>query len=225
MSTSSTDGPLALDLDGTLLEPRERQLALLTELLRSEPGCPAVDLDLVWELKREGATTAEALRRLCVPTPVVERLARLWREQIEDRRWLAIDRPLPGVMATLDMLRRRGVRPLILTARQHPDRVEWQLAQVGLERWCPTVVVVSPAAARAEKAERLVALGCRAFAGDSESDADAARDAAVPFAAVATGQRSPRFLGSRGIESHASLLEALVALGELAPARERSAAV
>jgi phosphoglycolate phosphatase-like HAD superfamily hydrolase len=213
-------GALALDLDGTLVDPRPRQLAVLADLVGAEPGLDPLDEDRLWELKRDGLTTHEALVRLGVGVATAARLGERWVATVEERRWLGLDRLLPGVPEALESLNRAGCRPLILTARRHRDRVIEQVASLGLGASCAAVVVVPPATAAEAKAAELEAHGCEGFVGDTESDARAAELAGVPFAAVATGQRSRRFLRERRLAAFDSLAEALGALPAIAgPAR------
>lgn len=213
MSTSSTSrGALALDLDGTLIDPRPRQVAALAALLASEEGIGQLNRDRFWELKRAGLTTAGALVDLGVDPATAERVADRWVATVEDSRWLDLDRMIPGVPRALDSLQ-GGARPLILTARQHEDRVRDQVSSLGLLHWCAEVTVVSPDSAAEAKAAQLLMHGCRGLVGDTESDAKAAEIAGVDFAAVSTGQRSEQYLRARGLATFDSLGGALRALG------------
>jgi phosphoglycolate phosphatase-like HAD superfamily hydrolase len=215
MSTSSSNAsPLALDLDGTLLDAQPRQVEAMVASIELAGGTGAVNRDEFWDLKREGLATHEALVRLGVDAALAERAARHWAESIEDPRWLNLDRLLPGVPEVLAAHAEAGDRPLILTARQHEDRVRAQVASLGLLRWCAAVAVVSPLGAAEEKAAELVARGCRGLVGDTESDARAAEQAGVAFAAVTTGQRSKEFLRGHGLAAFDSLAEALRALSD-----------
>ena len=212
MSTSSPSrGTLALDLDGTLIDAKPRQVAALAALLDPELG---IDGDRLWELKRDGLTTRAALRRLGIDAELAERLSERWVATVENPRWLRLDRLLPGVSATLEALAATETRPLILTARRHADRARDQVASLGLLRWCAEVTVVSPGCAAEEKAAQLVERGCRALIGDTESDARAAELAGADFAAVTSGQRSREFLLARRLPTFDSLADALRALGE-----------
>jgi phosphoglycolate phosphatase-like HAD superfamily hydrolase len=212
MSTSSPSrGTLALDLDGTLIDPRPRQVAALAALLG--PGLE-IDGDRLWELKREGLTTLRALTRLGFDAETAASLSERWVATVEDPRRLGLDRLLPGVADALEGLAAVGTRPLILTARQDAERARDQVASLGLLRWCADISVVSPSSAAEEKAVQLVARSCRAFVGDTESDARAAELAGVDFAAVTSGQRSRQFLLAGRLPSFETLAEALRALGE-----------
>jgi phosphoglycolate phosphatase-like HAD superfamily hydrolase len=214
---SAESGLLALDLDGTLIDARRRQLSVLMKVL-AELDLPPVVPDLFWERKRGGATTAEALVALGVDDGEVGAVASRWVEQIEDEEELLADRFLPGVEDTLATLADRGAHPTVVTARAHPDRAVHQFASLGLDAWCngPRVVEAGAEAA-AQKARILRDLKAAAYVGDTESDAKAASLAGVQFAAVSTGQRSPTFLGSLGIDPYTALDVALESLTPSAP--------
>jgi len=212
MSTSSTEGPLALDLDGTLVDPRPRQVGALLALLEAEPRSGAVDADALWERKRDGMSTVEALRDLGFGEDASERLGDRWRATVEDAELLTLDRLIPGVADALAGLAAAEPRPVILTARQHADRARAQVGALGLLEWCAEVRVVQPDSAADSKAAELERLGCRGMVGDTESDAWAAAMAGIAFVGVATGQRSPAYLRARGLRVCDSLAEALSAL-------------
>lgn len=213
MSTSSTSrASLALDLDGTLIDPKPRQVAVMTALFEGEATMEPVRPADFWSLKRDGLTTAEALERLGVERALAGKLALRWARSVEDLRWLRLDRLIPGVDETLGELAEAGTRPAILTARRHEDRVRDQVSSLGLLRWCDEVQVVSPESAVEQKAAELEALGSRGFVGDTESDARAAELAGVAFAGVTTGQRAGEFLRARGLPAFDSLADALRAL-------------
>lgn len=202
-------GPIALDLDGTLLDCRPRQVAVAAAL-----HGPGLDEAAFWAAKREGATTRAALEAIGVGGERGARLARRWAAEVEDDRWLALDAPLPGVAAALTALRAAGRDAVVLTARRRADAVRRQVAATGLGALVGAVEVVDPVNAAADKATMLTRLGAAGFVGDTESDAAAAGRAGVPFAAVGGGQRSAAWLRAHGIAPvHADLASALAALG------------
>lgn len=189
---------MALDLDGTLLDCRARQVAVAADLAGS------LDEDAFWAAKRAGATTAAALAAQGAPD-----VSAAWIDQIEDERWLALDEPLPGAEAAIAELRRAGFDPVVLTARRHADRAAAQVERLGLA----APVVVSPAAAKVEKAAALRELGAAGLIGDTESDLEAARAAGVPCELVSTGQRDEAFLRGHGAAAvHDTLGQAVEAL-------------
>lgn len=180
---------LLLDLDGTLIDARRRQVELARALV------PALDADRFWSAKRGGATTRAALAAQGVAD--ADAIANAWMEAIEEPRWLAVDAVLPHVAEALALLRARGVAPGVLTARRDAAAVTAQVAALGLD--LPAPLVVDPRDAVAAKAAQLRASGSLGYVGDSEGDHAAATAADVPFAGVSSGQRDTAFLAARGI--------------------------
>jgi phosphoglycolate phosphatase-like HAD superfamily hydrolase len=194
---------LALDLDGTLIDCRARQVAVAVHV------AGPLDEDAFWSAKRSGATTADALAAQGANDPAA--IAAAWMEQVEEERWLVLDRPLPGAAEALASVRAGGLAPVVLTARRHADRVRRQVRRLGLD--VDRVAVVAPADAVAGKAHELARLGARGMIGDSETDLRAAVQAGVAFEAVGTGQRDPDFLRRHGAGAvHAALPEAVSAV-------------
>lgn len=189
---------LALDLDGTLVSCEPRQSAVLQAALVS---CGArADLNKVWELKRDGASTEQALVQQGLCPELSRRIAESWRRMIEDPLWLALDSVLPGVMETLQEMRGVGARIWLLTARSRCEWVPQQLARLGLKPLFDQVVVVPAYQVAQAKAAVLREVLPVAFWGDTEADWRASTAAGVPFFSVGWGQRSAAFLIESGAE-------------------------
>jgi phosphoglycolate phosphatase len=181
---------IVFDLDGTLISCRPRQIAAL----RAVSGLSGVDLSTIWEAKRAGHTTRDALREVGISTKKADEIARRWARVIETPYFLGYDRLLPGAIEALRVCRTWGLRTVILTARQSLRGVIIQSNALRLERLADEFVAVDPRDGVACKAAELQRLSACALIGDSEVDAKAAAAAAVPFIAVSSGQRSPDYL-------------------------------
>jgi phosphoglycolate phosphatase-like HAD superfamily hydrolase len=153
----------------------------------------------IWDLKRSGATTREALLEFTGHAAVSDQVAALWQQIVEDPFWLGMDTVLPGVDKTLVEMRASGSRLHLLTARSAAVWVPSQLARLGLDGLLDEIIVVSPSTAAASKADLLRKKKIRLFFGDTESDFRAATNASVHFFGVATGQRNKEFLNASGI--------------------------
>lgn len=210
---------LALDLDGTLITCEPRQSAVLQAAL---VHCGArTDLNRVWELKRDGASTEEALARLGLEPELARHAAAGWRCMVEDPIWLGLDSVLPGILDALHAMREAGASLWLLTARSRPEWVRLQLAQLGLANSLDRVTVVPPHDATIAKSTVLREMAAVAFFGDTESDWRASLKAEVPFYAVSSGQRSPAFLARAGVQTvHGNLAAASKSF--LAVARRKS---
>jgi phosphoglycolate phosphatase len=210
---SSASPILALDLDGTLIDAKRRQVAVATTIIDTLNLAP-LDGDAFWELKRNGHNTRSALEHLGYASDTARDVAERWAAAIEAPDWLRLDAWLPGAKEALQRLQDDGMAVHILTARRHADAVRDQCRILGLASFATAIHVVDPAHAATAKAALLTQ--AVAFIGDSESDADAARLAGVAFVGVTGGQRSPAFLSGHGItELHPDLPSALAVLPAL----------
>lgn len=188
---------LALDLDGTLITCEPRQSAVLQAALASL-GLRA-DLSQAWELKRNGASTAQALVQLGFDTALAGRVSEVWQRAIEEPVWLGLDSAPGYVSEVLHNMRAAGARLWLITARSRREWVPQQLARLGLSESLQHVTVVQAQGAATSKSAVLHKISPVAFFGDTESDWHASMAANVPFFAVATGQRSSTFLEGIGI--------------------------
>lgn len=183
---------IALDLDGTLVDCRERQSLLAAALCRAAGF--ELNIENFWITKRDGASTALALFSQGADKSLAERLSRLWVDQIEEDAWLRIDRVFAGTRRVLGEVRELGFRLHMVTARTRVQALHRQLCWLSLEALFDHVEVVSPRAAAQHKARYLCSVRPVAYIGDSESDAEAAKLAQIRFVAVSSGQRSAAYL-------------------------------
>jgi phosphoglycolate phosphatase len=202
---------MAFDLDGTLIDARDRQVGVASEVLASQVG-KELDESRFWRAKRAGATTAQALERIGYAPAVAERAAEAWRQRIESDDWLARDRALPGVARVLAALQRAGESIFVITARTRALGAARSLDAAGLTSLVDRLEVVDPRSAGTAKSASLRRWCAASFIGDTESDGAASRSAGVPFIAVHTGQRAPSYLRARGFDSEGSLSAAVRSL-------------
>jgi phosphoglycolate phosphatase-like HAD superfamily hydrolase len=186
----------ALDFDGTLVTCREKQMACLLHLL-NRFECKA-NLGIVWNLKRAGATTQEALEKNGIEYSMAEKISRIWQINIEEPFWSIFDRPILGVQNALQKLTDMYSKPLLVTARNRAEWVKPKLQALGMIEMFDHICVVPTKEASRWKAEFLFEQHVDIYIGDSESDLKAAQDAEIEFIAVSTGQRSEEFLASCG---------------------------
>jgi phosphoglycolate phosphatase-like HAD superfamily hydrolase len=203
----------AFDLDGTLITCEPRQQAVLRSVL---VACGPVNLAAVWDRKRSGLSTRDALVSQGLSQASADIAAERWRERIEDYFWLQLDECLPSVRQTLRTLSQANAKLLLLTARSRPEWVRPQLGRVRLAEFFDEVFVVPSLHAVSTKAAILMREKADYYFGDTESDMAAARKAKVPAFIVGTGQRSESFLLSAGADAvFASLEDAVTQTGFL----------
>lgn len=203
---------LAIDLDGTLITCEPRQSAALRAAAKE--GAVDVDPAMVWRLKREGASTRMALLELGWEPQAAGQVAGIWSRIIELPGWLSLDRPFAETYSTLMVVRRSGWSLALVTARSRPEWLRWQLQRLGLTEFFDEVTVVPTGSEATQgKSRALARIAPAGFWGDTESDAEAARRAQVPFFPLSTGQRSAAFLTNCcSSPTYASLKEAWAAM-------------
>jgi phosphoglycolate phosphatase-like HAD superfamily hydrolase len=188
---------IAIDLDGTIIDCRNRQSTLAASLFRAHVG--PLDSHQYWILRRDGLSNKMALQALgCAPS-IASYIDTAWRNYIESIFWLQLDRPISGAKEALCLGRQLGVKWALITARSSRKNLLLQLSTLGLLDSLSEICVVLPASAADSKSRILRELKPNAFIGDTESDFAASVLASVPFLGVASGQRSCSFLRRSGV--------------------------
>jgi|GEM_PF-633903 phosphoglycolate phosphatase-like HAD superfamily hydrolase len=192
--TGAPDVPLiGFDLDGTLITCRAKQLSALREALQA-CGVEYASDDAFWRLKRDGATTIDALVATGIEEARARAVSHAWVERVETWPHMQCDELFAGVVPLLERLKSRS-RLLLLSARREPDLFRRQVSDLGIAQLFDFVEAVQSGNEAAQrKALRLRAHGAACYVGDTESDMDAAEQAGVPMYVVSTGQRSRSYL-------------------------------
>lgn len=185
---------LLLDLDGTLIDCKQRLHRLFTTLAGS-----AITFDEYWEIKRQRITQADMLSRMFGMNPVeIDHFKKEWLRRVEEPALLAIDTPFPGV---LDFLRRAAESHdlYIVTARQHPDLAREQIAALGMAAYVEDIVVTRQLSDKADAVRQRIAVRpSDRMVGDTGEDIRAGKALGVRTAAVLTGVLSAARLEEYG---------------------------
>ena len=195
--SSAKQNWFAFDWDGTLVDCRERQVAVLSEVL-GRFSSAAVDLDAWWGRKREGMSTQQSLIAGGL-TPVARAVTGSWIAEVENERWLKLDVLFPQAVSALNLVLTQRFAPVVITARTNSERVRSQIRNSSVGKLVEDIWVVNPADAAQAKGELLLQNHVRIFVGDTESDFFAARTANAGFGAISSGQRSANYLSSAGV--------------------------
>jgi phosphoglycolate phosphatase-like HAD superfamily hydrolase len=190
---------LALDLDGTLIDCKRRQIAAAHTILQELSDAVIFDEERFWSLKRTGATTLQALEALGVTLELAIRATEAWTASIEDRCWLELDTLLPMSIEALLHAHECTLDVVVLTARRSVANVADELHRLHLDAFVDDLRVVDPNKALAEKAATLQTLKPFGYVGDTEVDWEAALQAVVPCVITTTGQRDHGYLLQRGV--------------------------
>jgi phosphoglycolate phosphatase len=189
-----------IDLDGPVLETRQRHHAVYRDVLAALGGRPLA-LAGYWRMTRWGAG-AGAILEATGDAGVGPAFRAGWEREIEAAARLALDTVQPGARAALADVRARGEAAVIVTLRSSPVELAAQLAALGLDSAVDRIVAVPHAEGPGAEAKvrhlraTLPRLDPRAarWVGDSEVDVRAARLLGCPVVAVTCGVRDGTFL-------------------------------
>lgn len=187
---------IVLDFDGTIVACEARQMAVLSAVSSRHKVC--VDLRSVWEHKRAGLNTRDALILTGITNNQSVALQSEWVSEIEDIGWLNLDQLLPGVRAVLGAWSSSGNSLTLLSARSRCEWLTCQVRNLGISKYFESIVCVDPLQAVAQKSKALVDLKADIFIGDTETDHESASLALTEFIAVSCGQRNRAFLAKKG---------------------------
>jgi phosphoglycolate phosphatase-like HAD superfamily hydrolase len=188
----------AFDWDGTLVDCRERQVAVLSDVI-PRVSRASLDLGAWWQRKTEGMTTHQSLVAGGMTPADASAVANLWVAEVEDERWLELDMVYPQAQAALGSVVAHGFLPVVLTARKRSEGVRSEILKSSIGRLVEETWVVDPVDAADHKAHLLLQNKVNVFIGDSESDFFAARAANAIFGGISSGQRSATYLTSAGV--------------------------
>jgi len=188
---------IAFDIDGTLLDPRPKQVHVAQQALLKF-GVKEFDEKSYWNLKRLGNSNIEAFAIMGISEEVAVLASEEWLARIEEESPSKLDLPYFFCKDTISELAKKN-RLFCVSARKNPALLKNRLNEVGLNHFFEHVFVVDPGNSRSEKADILKMIKPSIFIGDTESDFDASKLAKVNFIGVSCGMRNHRFLQSIGV--------------------------
>ncbi len=198
---------LILDLDGPLLEGRQRHYACYSQILR-ENGYTPLPLETYWEMKRE---------RLCLEKQLaatgagdlLEKFRRSWQARIEEPDLLALDVVQAGAREKLQAWHAEGRTLLLATLRHNATGLHTQLEQLDLARFFTAILVCRHADGGRGKAltvrnssawrqsQEKAGASRSLWLGDTEIDIEAARFLGCEVCAVSSGLRTAEYLATQ----------------------------
>ena len=180
------------DLDGTLVDSRNRMYELFNELVPES----SLDFDEYWELKRQRIDHEEILlKRLSCSRDRYEQFHVDWMSTIEDPQRLELDTPFPGVEERLRALQTNGHELFLVTSRQSRQGVMEQLARFGWQGIFEQVLVTGQQKEKQILIAASLKTGEKAWMiSDTGSDIAAARALGLYTVAVTCGVSCPEIL-------------------------------
>ena len=175
---------IIFDLDGTLIDSRERLYYLFQHLV------PASDLtfEAYWNFKRNKIDHRKILetRYLFLEHDIVS-FQKNWMDKIELPEWLAFDKPFKGTTAYLMELKKQH-ELYLATARQFEASVLIQLANFGWTNIFTKVLVTAQKMEKIDLINNAIATNSADwFVGDTGKDIETGKSLCMQTAAVLSG--------------------------------------
>ena len=209
MSRRPSRPVIFFDLDGTLLDVRERYFTLHCHIARQLSVDPGTADDF-WRLKRRRAPSTLLLGD--IGASEAANYDHLWLNLVETAPFTDLDTPFPGALHVLHELQDSATLALA-TLRRDAVIVRQQLRRLGLAPLFDEVLVSGEFADVHRSKPALIQRSrwkdsrLAVVVGDTEDDADAAEALHVPFIAVDTGLREASQLRERAASVICSLEE------------------
>jgi phosphoglycolate phosphatase-like HAD superfamily hydrolase len=186
---------ILVDLDGTIVDCRERHYACYADLTR-EFGGSTLTPDDYWDMKRARRQWGAILVSSALQMDDRAFAAR-FVDLIESPKYLALDRPYSSAPSALARLRRLSDCLLLVTMRRSFEGVESQLRQWQLFEQFDQVLARGPSElSKASLARRALPAntGRAVWIGDTEEDIAAAQEVGALACAVCGGLRDRAWL-------------------------------
>ena len=204
-----------LDLDGTLLDSRERHMVVLENALK-ECNVFGCDLSNYVEYKANGNRTIDFLEKeLKLNSDISEKITEVWKRTIEEEQYLKIDTLYGDTVAFLNIVKDKGYKTIIVSARQNKDYAMKGIKTSEINYLINDVIIVSPFNAISEKLSALMQNKeeFSVYIGDTEIDYEAGKRAEILTFILNRGFRSKEYWDKKNIQSYNDLFEIVKYLG------------
>ena len=184
LSEKFTGVKIFFDLDGTLIDSKERLYRLFQHLVPAS----SLTFDEYWRLKKNKIDHRKILEtKYSFAEQEVVSFNRNWMEKIESPEWLALDKPLKGVSDFLEAQKKENELYLV-TARQFELSVLKQLANFGWTNIFTKIFVTQRKAEKIDLIKNSVITNSNDwFVGDTGKDIETGKGLGIQTAAVLSG--------------------------------------
>lgn len=186
---------LIFDLDGTLIDSRQRLYRLFQHLVPSSK----LTFESYWTLKRGKVSNETILaKEFGFDSPAIKRFVAIWMDSIESPELLAFDTSFPGMHKTLERLSKQASLH-ICTARQHRQPAVDQISRLGLLPFFESIMVTEQSKSKEELIASVPGLGSRDWIiGDTGKDIKVGQALGIKSCAVLSGFLSEKSLRPYG---------------------------
>lgn len=181
---------LFFDLDGTLLDVRQRLYRLFCDLAGTVP----FSKEQYWQLKQEGWLQKQLLLKfLHFSEEQATSFHERWIEQVETPAYLRLDELFPFTKPVLEESKQIATSLYLVTARRNRVNLIQQLNQLQLADYFTGIFAATPPIEKHTAVKVTVSAG-DCWVGDTTADMKAARSLGIKSIAVCSGQQGEQQL-------------------------------
>ncbi len=183
-----------LDLDGPLLDGRERHYKCYLDILKKYGGNP-ISLEQFWDMKRNRVNRQELLGLSCFGGSYDDYM-REWFDRIEQKEYLQYDVLWSDAICSIERLKQHTDKIVLITMRRNKNGLKWQLAKFKINDLFDEVIC-GELDYRKTKYELIkdISFDRALFIGDTEVDIETAKLSGSKFKGVLNGLRNEEVFG------------------------------
>ena len=181
------------DLDGTIIDSRNRLFSLFCDLTKQN----ILDIDDYWELKRSMYDHEFILKTYCnYSDEQVTSFNISWINKIETRKYLSKDILFPFTIEVLQELTSNKTKIYLVTARQSTENTRSELSELGIDQFFSNIFITN-----AQMNKSIIIRNFNIpitrkdlFVGDTGIDMQAGKELGITTVAVLSGFRNRSML-------------------------------
>ena len=164
------------DMDGTLVDCRQRLYSLFVELTGT-----CLSYEEYWDYKRKGYNQKNMLGLVNHQEAFDGEFGQKWLVNVERDDLLRMDTLHDGARKTLESLYKAGIKLYVVTNRQRIGALKKQLAYLKIDEYFVKVISTLQRCSKAEAVKHCddISISKAVFIGDSEEDIQAAKDLGI----------------------------------------------
>lgn len=194
---------IGIDLDGTILNSRERHTqALLLASRKENVNLPSKLINSFVSEKSYGCSGIEVLKKYNIPN--TKKIIENWIDIIEEDSLLSLDILYPDVKYLLSKYQSMGIEFYLVTKRKNTEGVVKQMESLGISHYFRAIHVVNLASNKAKYTREYKLHG---VVGDTEDDYEWAKALQTKFYAVSYGFRNDQFWRKKGVTPFSNLVD------------------
>lgn len=181
---------IIVDLDGTLLDDRERHYRCYCDIITLLGGKPLISDEYI-ALKRT-KMPLEKILSLSKLGAFVSRFSKMFLERIESKEYLAYEFIRPDALEFMSDITQMGLKLMLATMRKNNENLLWQLQRLGIYSYFEDRILCG--SKREVSKNSLVPWRVQCVVGDTEDDEAMADILETVFFGILSGMRDKRFL-------------------------------